>query len=125
MYRGVNTARIAVQQTDAFRYAGQTATWRQYISASAVTSSARYAGFSDAPRYQERTITALFGRVEQNEQQQAAGMMAAADIFAVTREPIGRQDEITWQGTTYRVEGVPVPARIAGTWTVMLKRANP
>jgi hypothetical protein len=122
-YRGPNNQRIGNQQTDAiFRHAGQVATWRQYISASAGVPAA---GFGDAPQYREQTVTALFGDVKSPEMPYAAGMIAAADIYAVMRERPARQDELLWRGVSYRVESDPAPARLAGTYTMILKRSQP
>ena len=122
-YRGPNTSRISTQQSvDIFRHAGQTATWRQYISASAGVNAA---GFGDAPQFREQTITALFGDVKAPETPYAAGMIAAADIYAVMRERPARQDELLWRGVSYRVESDPAPARLAGTYTMLLKRSQP
>lgn len=110
------------QAENHIRYAGQTAVWRQYVSASAGVAAA---GFGSAPSYREQTITALFGRVEQKEDSTPAGMLANADIYAVTREKIGRQDLLTWRGTTYRVESDPSPARLTNTYMTLLKRTTP
>lgn len=120
-YRGPNRSRIAAQQSEAqFAHAGQVATWRQYLSASA---SVPAAGLGSIPVYRETTITALFGAVNQPETPMPGGNVAGAEIYAVTREAIGREDVLVWRGVSYRVEGVPSPARLAGTWTVMLRRA--
>lgn len=111
-------------QDSVMRYAGNTATWRQYVSASA--GVAEY-GEGSALFYAERTITAVFGRGilgQFLEYQQAAGMEAAGVVPMSSPWKIGRQDEIVWRGVTYRVEADPVPARMLGHWTVQLKRAN-
>lgn len=119
----LDNARISMQQSDnIFRHAGQTATWRQFISASAGVPAA---GFGDAPQYREQTVTALFGDVKSPETPYAAGMIAAADIFAVMRERPARQDELLWRGVSYRVDSDPAPARLAGTYTMKLTRSTP
>lgn len=130
-YRGPDPTRIAGQQADAiFLHAGQTAIWRQYVSASAGNANALAAGIGSAPAYREQTVTALFGAVQstqgfqQPERATPAGMLAAGEILATVRERPGRQDELVWNGVIYRVESDAVPARIAGTWTVTLKRGT-
>lgn len=121
-YRAPNSARIAAQQLAThFQHAGHTATWKHYISASAGVAAA---GMGSAPRYREQTITALFGTVNQPEQPTPAGLFAAADIYAVTRERVGRSDELVWRGVPYRVESDPAPGRLAGTWISTLKRSK-
>lgn len=121
-YRAPNSARIAAQQLGThFQHAGHTATWKQYISASAGVAAA---GMGSAPRYREQTITALFGAINQPEQSTPAGLFAAADIYAVTRERVGRSDELVWRGVPYRVESDPAPGRLAGTWISTLKRSK-
>mgnify|MGYP007083421584 CR=1 FL=1 len=123
-YRAPNSARIAAQQLGThFQHAGHTATWKQYISASAGIAAA---GMGSAPRYREQTITALFGsgHAHAPEQPTPAGLFAAAEIYAVTRERVGRSDELVWRGIPYRVESDPAPGRLAGTWISTLKRSK-
>lgn len=111
-------------QNSVFKYAGSTATWRQYVSASAGVPAA---GIGSALYYREQTITAVFGRGllgQFLEYQVAAGMQAAGIVLMASPHRIARQDEIVWRGTTYRVEADPVPARIVGHWVVNLKRGD-
>lgn len=121
-YRGPQSSRIAAGQADIFTHAGQTATWRAYVSASA---GVPVAGMGSAARFVERTVTALFGAVSQAEVSVPAGQIAAGDIYCVMREQVGRNDELRWRGVLYRVESDPAPARIAGTWAAILKRRTP
>ena len=124
-YRGIQPQRTQMQAQDILRQAGQTATWRQYISASA--SAGASLSFGSAFYYRQQIITAYFGNrvIEQvPERQTPAGMLAAANVWMVCREQIGRRDEILWRGSTYRVDGDPVPAYIASHWAVGLKRAT-
>jgi hypothetical protein len=122
MYRTPQTDRISRQTRDTiFRHAGQTATWRQYISASAGTP---VAGLGDESRYREQTITALFGHLEQPESQTPAGTIITAAVTAVTREQLSRNDELIWRGIEFRIESDPAPAKIAGTFVSILRRAD-
>lgn len=123
-YRGVQRDRIARQQADTiFAQAGQTATWRAYVSSSAGTP---LMGLGSAPQYAERTITALFasGVLHQNQVGTVAGQFIEGTFVATTREKLGKHDELRWNGTAYRVDSDPMPARIAGTWVSTIKRGN-
>lgn len=106
------------------KYAGNTATWSQYVSASAGIPAA---GIGDSACYRHQTITAVFGRGllgQMLEYQVAAGMQAAGVMQMSSRYKIGRQDEIRFNDVTYRVEGDPMPARMLGHWVVTLKRGD-
>ncbi len=124
-YRGPQPGRIRQQvDSDIFRHAGQTATWRQYVSASAGVS---VAGFGGSAYYREQRITGVFGDNQTPrfaEKQGAGGMIAAGEMMAVTREKLGKQDELTWRGVTYRVESDPTPSRLDGAWVTILKRGK-
>lgn len=120
-YRGPNARRVATQEHDIFRYAGFTATWRQFVSA---TSGTPAAGLPGSSYYREQTITALFGAASQPERQTPGGMIAAAELFVTTRETLGRQDELIWRGQTYRIESDPVPAPVTNQWISHIKRST-
>lgn len=123
-YHGVQRERIAAQQADTiFAQAGETATWRAYVSASA---GVPLAGLGSAPQYAERTITALFaaGVLHQGQVVTPAGMFVDGQFVATTRERLSKHDELRWRGVTYRVDSDPMPARIAGTWVSTIKRGN-
>lgn len=123
-YRGNIPGRRAGQMTDVFQQAGYTATWRKYVSASTGVVDA---GLGETQYYQETIITALLGEnmtPNIRERQQSVGLTVAADIFAVTREALGRRDELLWRGVTYRVESDPVPGVMAGGWVTHLKRGE-
>lgn len=123
-YRGQNVPRRTRQAADIYTQAGYTATWRHYVSA--VTGN-QDAGQGDTYYYRETVITALLGMnrtPDIRERQQAVGMIAAAQIFAVTREPLGRRDELTWRGTTYRVDSDPVPGVMVSGWVTQLSRGD-
>jgi hypothetical protein len=122
-YRGVQAARIRQNAGDILSQAGYTATWRQYVSAS---EGIAYAGLGETQHYREQTITALLYQSYQRqpEGQRAVGMLAAGEFAASTRERLGRQDELVWRGTTYRVESDPQPSHVAGLWMVTVKRGE-
>lgn len=101
-------------------YAGQTATWRQFVSSSAGVSAA---GFAATLIYREQTITALFAPLPHNPETQTPAGMIASDTFQVTtQQAIGRQDELRWRGERYRVESDPAPATMPGFWVSTVKR---
>ncbi len=120
-YRGPSRKRIQGQQSAIFENAGHVVTWRRYVSASAGVPAA---GIGSAPRYVERTITALFYPLEQPEGQRAVGQVVSSEFKATTREALGLQDELVWQGATYRVEGVATPTKLPGTWVTVIKRGQ-
>ena len=117
--------RINVQAEQIFQYAGNTATLRTYVSASAGVPEA---GLGDAAYYAQRTITAQFGSninpPRNMENVAAAGLIAAGMFQMVSRERVGRQDEIIWQGSTYRADSDPVPSVLPGWWVTILKRGS-
>jgi len=121
-YRNPDPTRIAQQQATIFQYAGQTATWREYISASAGVA---VAGFGSTPYYAERTITALFAPLPRApELQGAAGMIVSDEFMVTTTQPVQRMDELRWRGERYRVESDPSPATLPGTYVFTVKRGQ-
>lgn len=123
-YRGNIPNRRRAQMGDVYQQAGYTATWRRYVSA---VTGVVDAGMGVTLYYTESVITALFGMNQTpgiRETQQAVGLLAAADIYAVTREALGRQDELRWRGATYRVESDPVPGVMAPGYVTHLKRGE-
>ena len=123
-YRGPQSARNALQLDGVRGYVGHTALWMQYASASAGIPDV---GINELVYYNTRLITAFFGdnsTPAAPEHQIGAGMLANADIYAVLREPVGRNDRIEWRGETYRVEGDPLPSIQDSMTVVMLKRGK-
>lgn len=126
-YRGPNNRRIANQVTDnQFRFAGQTAVWRSYISASAGLD---YAGYGDTPFYREQLITALFKATQgftltQPELQTPLGMTVDADYLVVTRQQLKQQDELVYRGSAWRIDSDSQPSRMDNTWINILKRGD-
>lgn len=122
-YRNPNQPRIQTQAATVFQYAGQTATWRQYVSASTGIMSVMGGGV--VVSYREQAITALFAPLPPNpEMQSPAGMIAADQFQVTTRERIGRQDELVWRGSTYRLESDPSPATLPGYFVALVKRGS-
>jgi hypothetical protein len=121
-YRGPHAERIGTQSEAIFTHAGQTVTWRRFVSAS---GTANAAGFGAVPQFREQTVLALIGPVKQPEAPGAAGTMVSGELFAVLRERPSRRDELVWRGIHYRVESDPAPASLAGTYTMTLKRSDP
>lgn len=111
-------------QDTLFRYGGNTATWSIYVSASAGIPEA---GLGDSACYRHQTITAIFGRGilgQFPEMQSPAGMEAAGMMIMTSPWKVGRQDEIKFNGVTYRVEADAMPAKMVGHWSVQLKRGE-
>ena len=122
MYRGPNSQRIYQQQSDAtFRYAGQSVTWYRYLTA---ITGVPAAGISNTPQYRTGMITALFGPVDNAETQTPAGMIAGDMFTCTTREPMMRQDVLSWNGNTYRIESEPVFIPLQSAYTCIVKRGS-
>ena len=124
-YRGPQAARMHGQTETIFQHAGQTVTWRQYISASGGVGAA---GFGLAASFRESTITAVLGRgfrlPDLLEGQRAVGQIPAGEFYVTCRERLGRQDELLWRGEVYRVESEPVPSVLPGLWVAQVKRGE-
>lgn len=126
-YRGVNQQRQQLQTTEIIRQAGFTATWRQFISASAGVS---VAGFGSAVSYREQVVTAILGGqmgsvVTPNTQRQTPmGQLADGSLRIVTREQLGDKDEIIWRGIRFRVDANSQPSILNGHWMSTLNRGD-
>jgi hypothetical protein len=126
-YRGVQQDRMYQQTTEIVRQAGFTATWRQYVSASAGVS---VAGFGGASSYREQTITAVMGGlmnsvVSPNRQMQTpAGQIAAGDLRIMTNVRMSDKDEVIWRGVRYRVDADAQPSQLNGYWMSILTRGD-
>lgn len=125
-YRGPDRRRMRLQVSEYnFKYAGFTAVWRQFISA---TTGVPEMGLDGSAYYREQTITAFFG-VRPNipvsqEMQTPGGQIFAGEFQAVTRERIEERDELVWRGDTYRIEGDPVAMHNGSMWATIVKRGN-
>ena len=93
-------------------YAGQTATWRYYISASA--GQAEY-GQATSLYYVQRTITGVFADVKPQEVWMAGGKVLAGDLWLTTFAPLSERDEIQWAGGRYQVESEAVNVTLFGS----------
>jgi hypothetical protein len=104
---------------------GYTVTWRQWVSA---VSGNDVAGFGPTDYYREQVITAFMGQfIPPNirQHQTLAGAIPAGAFFAITREAIGKDDLLMWQGSAYRVEGEPIHLALTQQYIVEVKRATP
>lgn len=114
--------RINVQAEQIFQYAGNTATLRTFVSA---VTGVPDAGIGSAVYYAQRTITAQFMSLPSlPENVGGAGLIAAGQFQMVSREKVGRQDELLWRTSTYRIDSDPVPSNLPGWWVTILKRAS-
>ena len=126
-YRGVQQQRQMLQTTEILRQAGFTATWRQYISASAGVS---VAGFGSAVSYREQTITAVLGGnnasvVRPNQQRQTSmGQIADGSLRVITSVQMSDNDEFIWRGVRYRVDADSQPSMLNGHWMSVLTRGD-
>lgn len=80
--------------------AGQTATWRSYVSASA--GQPEY-GIGPGPRYVQRTITGVFEPLSVREVNVPGGQFGFGDTMVTTMQPLGAQDELDWNGQRWKV----------------------
>lgn len=119
-YRNPYQPRIQAQFATVQQFAGQTATWRQYVSGA---TGLNVMGRGMTPYFREQVITALFAPLPSNPETQTPAGMIATDLFQVTMtQRIGRQDELLWKGDTYSIESDPSPASLPGTWVSNVKR---
>lgn len=107
--------------------AGQTATWRQWVSA----VSGNAAGFGTQNFYRQQTITALIGGYGQEglarpnmQRQQPGGMFEAGEITIATQEKLSAADEVIWNGVRYRVDTVSQPSILDSHFVSILKRGD-
>lgn len=125
MYTRPDKQRFNLNAERIYQYAGVTAIWRTFVSA---VSGVPEAGIGDTFYYVNRTITGQFGTMiglpRIGESNGAPGQIAAGTFQMTTRERIGRQDEIIYNSSYYRVESDPVPAPLAGWWVTQIKRAS-
>lgn len=120
-YSGPHPERIQAQRETLFQQGSYTATWRHWVSA---TSGNPQIGLDGQDFYRETTISALFGRVDPKERQTPAGMIAAAQISATTKERLERQDQLVWRGITYSIDSDAMPARFIEGWITVLNRED-
>lgn len=117
MYRGPGAQRIAGQFDQVRSWAGESVTWRQWVSASSGNTSAYFAGDGVTNYYNQRRITALFaaprmGETRFRETMLPGGEVIAGDAVISTLQPMDERDEIVWRGVTYRVASDATPIHI-------------
>lgn len=116
-------ARIARNAAVIFDGAGEAATLRAYVSASAAQPKF---GVGVAYTYVNIPITGLFHRIEPRETDMPGGQTQAAQLGITTDRAVGARDEVLWLGTAYRLDGNPTPITLAGRslWRSPLKMAG-
>ena len=111
----IDPYRIARNSNHIFTNAGETATLRRYISASA--GSPIYGYGPQNMYFSAFTITGLFywgGHSNPRERLQAGGITTEGKLFVATQFAIDQRDEITWRGTAMRVDGDVIPENLGG-----------
>jgi hypothetical protein len=121
-YRGPDATRIRAQTTNILQYAGQTALWQHFVSASGGTPAA---GLTNTLYFRQTVITALFSNLQQPEDATPAGMIAGSRFSVITQERLERDDRLVWNGVDLRVDSDPVTSRISNLWVSEAVRADP
>ncbi len=113
--------RMQRQQNTIAEFAGETAKWEAYVSASAGVSPV--AGLGNEPQYITRTITALFAQPKFDEQPVAGGEFLAGDMMVSMANLAHANDRIIWRGNVYHVQGLPIPQTVLGAkvWRTHLR----
>lgn len=123
-YIAPNKLRMNAQMRDNIMpFAGQTATWKQWISAS---SGVAVAGYGQVNHFRSQTITALFnaGMVAANTENQVAGGQLPSGMLQMTsRERVGFRDEILYNGFRYRIDADAQPSVMNGYYMTMIRRS--
>jgi len=104
---------------------GETGTWRKYASASASNNAA----FGDGPGayYAQETVSGLLKHITPEEVQRAGGTLQEGDVQATLFNCApASDDELVWQGVTYKAMSVPIPQRLQGGsgYRVLLRRGQ-
>lgn len=131
-YRNPHQPRTHVQSLqNMLKYAGQTATLRRYVSASAGVADA---GLGDSYYYATFTITGIFGGgggqigggqlVANLMMDRPAGMIPAGMLRVVTERPLQADDELTWNNEKYRVDTDSQRSPINNMWMSILVRGG-
>jgi hypothetical protein len=116
-YRGPDDRRVFDQWSAIQHWQAETATWRQWVSASSGSGSAYLAGSGMVQHYREQMISGLFAMPRAWEgrfraMQLPGGVEQAGHVLLSTFQPLGSQDQILWRGVTFRVEGDATPVRL-------------
>ena len=94
-----------------FRGAGETATLRYYVSASA---GAPEYGIANDQMYGARIITGLFKLPSPKERAEPGGMLFDADLAITVTTALDSRDRVQWRGSAYTVAGGPYPVHLGG-----------
>ena len=131
-YRNPQHPRHAAQKSVIQQYAGQTALWHKWASA---TTGNPVAGLGRTDYFQTSVITGVFGGGLSvpgagimgvvHDKPRPGGMVQVGDLRLVTDAQINSRDEVTWQGVRYRAETDAQPTIMAsGYWMITLTRAG-
>ena len=113
-YHGPDPERMRAQFAGLQAFVGQSVTLRTWVSASTASTSAYMAGGGKTDSYRQQQITALMKPSQPQEAMAPGGMVMAGDMIASTPQALGNQDQLVWQGVTYRIEGDSLPIRAGG-----------
>lgn len=120
-----NKSRMQRQmQQNMMQYAGQTATWWRFVSASTGNPAAGYGAVQYSAAM---TITAQFTNVPvmaNVQQAMPGGYMEAGDVRMISNEKMGSADQIVWNSVRYRVDTVSQPSILDKQWVSILKRGD-
>lgn len=130
-FKPFNKAHHVQSMDNMLKYAGQTATLRRYISASAGVADA---GLGDTYYYSETVITGVFGGgggmigggqlIANLMTQRAGGTIPAGSLRVVTETPLAANDEITWNGERYHVDTDSQRSPLNNMWMSILNRGE-
>lgn len=104
--------------------ASQSVTWRRYVSGS---TGIPEAGLYGSAYYTEKSISAYMGQyfpANVRQQQFGGGMIPVGAFIAVTPHPLQKDDELVWNGNTFRVEGEPTRVALTQNYVVEIKRGS-
>ena len=124
-----DTTRIASQAKRIGEYAGETATYRKWISAG---SGAAQFGAQNQNYYVETTVTGLFRRFDPRLMQNGGGVTQVAggstqSLSVSLPLQMSPRDELILEGSAYRVDGNPDHETMGWghvLWSHPLKLAN-
>lgn len=104
--------------------ASQNVTLRRYVSA---VDGVSEAGFGASAYYAEKPISAFMGQFfppNIRQTQFAGGMIPAGAFICVSPFQLQKDDELVWNGETFRVEGEPTRVALTQNYVVEIKRGS-
>ena len=111
--------------------AGETATLRAYVSASAGAGAARF-GAQPVQAFTDSIITGLFasdifGAPRPQERDRGGGQIQDSRLMVTTDRSVHARDLLIWRGTAYRAAGESLPQNLGANvlWRTPLQLANP